>query len=371
MDAMEVKSNFWLEKRVLITGHTGFKGSWLTLLLNHLGASVFGISDKLVSTNNIWTDFLTSDIYRASAVDHSLIDIRNYATLANKVLELEPDIVFHLAAQPLVIDSYLNPEDTWETNVQGTLNLLKAIGQTNKTRSIVVVTTDKVYRDTGLKSKYVESDELGGLDPYSSSKSSVELLVSSWRAALHSRKSQTNRKISISTARAGNVIGGGDYSSQRIIPDLVRSLTNHEPLHLRLPNAVRPWQHVLEPLMGYILLAEFQCLTPNFQGEAFNFGPVDQKLITVSELVSRASYIWGSQPEIILNSNHHLESEHLDLCSNKADAILNWKPILTLDEVLHMTIDWYQQHSNGVSPHQLCLQQIKSYCHHPRYRHLL
>ena len=367
MEAMELNSTFWLDKRVLVTGHTGFKGAWLTLLLNQLGANVVGVSDKVVPTNCIWSDFFESENYKKSLTSHSLIDLRDYATLAHRISEVQPDIVFHLAAQPLVLDSYLHPEATWEVNVQGTVNLLRSIGMISKSVSIVIVTTDKVYKDNRLKAKYVEGDEIGGSDPYSASKSAVEFLVSSWRAALDSRNSQTDRKISISTARAGNVIGGGDFSSQRIIPDLVRSLTNQRPLQLRLPNAVRPWQHVLEPLMGYLQLAQFQSLTPNFKGEAFNFGPVNHKLITVGELVSRASSLWGSQPEITLNSKSAHESDYLDLCSSKADTVLKWRPILTLDEVLGMTMEWYKQNANGARPYQLCIQQIEYYCNHPNF----
>ena len=349
-------SNFWSNKKVLITGDSGFKGSWLTCLLLKLGCKITGISLKPDKSNKLYNElkkdknFFNSKYIRN--YKHLDLDIRNYEKLYNLITEFEPDIIFHLAAQPLVRESYKNPILTWDTNVMGTINLLNSI-KNLKSCSVVVITTDKVYENRNETSSYKESDELGGTDTYSSSKSAGELAVKSWR------KSFYQGNIKISTARAGNVIGGGDWAYERIVPDTINALINNKKLRLRYPNAIRPWQHVLDPLSGYLILAEKQI--QNQKSYAYNFGPNDNERLTVIELVNKISFEWGEKIKIVNDENQPPETNHLTLSTQKAKVELNWHPKWDVNKSISQTINWYKKVHNNASPFDTIIDDIDNF----------
>lgn len=261
---------FWKNKKVFITGHTGFKGSWLTMMLSSMGAKVKGYSLPLDKENYLFGLI-------KEKVSHEIIhkegDILNKSSLNNEVQKFEPDIVFHMAAQALVRKSYLEPVLTWETNLLGSLNLFNSLKEIKKECTVIVVTTDKVYKNKEWEFGYRENDQLGGHDPYSASKAALEIAVESWRKSFCGRGPMKNRNINIASVRAGNVIGGGDMAQDRIIPDAIRALRNSKPIKIRNPLSTRPWQHVLDPLSGYLILAEHLYKDPNNFSEAYNFGP--------------------------------------------------------------------------------------------------
>lgn len=325
--------DFWSGKRVLITGHTGFKGSWLSLWLSDLGADLHGIS--LAPEDGALFDML--DL--RSRMAHSVLDIREAELLRVRVVEIDPDIVFHLAAQPLVIDGYRRPLETFETNVMGTANLLNALRDGTKRQVIVCVTTDKVYKNREWEFGYREDDTLGGHDPYSASKAAVELIAASYACSFF----EGDSPVRMATARAGNVIGGGDMSANRLVPDIARSLSRSEALALRHPAAIRPWQHVLDPLAGYIILAEAlygdaQRALPT----AFNFGPGRDSERTVAELVQTAGRIWDMElPVKDIESAFH-ETERLMLSTDRAAAVLGWAPRWSFEHSVVETMRWYQ-----------------------------
>ena len=349
--------NFWQNKKVLITGDSGFKGSWLTCLLLKLGSNVTGISLKPDSSNLLYKhlsediefkNFLNKNIY-----NHHDVDIRENQNLKNIVKEIQPDVIFHLAAQPLVRESYISPDITWETNVMGTINLLEAI-RLLKSCSVVIVTTDKVYENYSWEYSYRENDKLGGYDPYSSSKSAVELAVKSWRKSF-----LNNNDIKISTARAGNVIGGGDWAVDRLVPDIINSLIKRKTLTLRYPNAVRPWQHVLDPLWGYIKLAELQLLKKT--SSEYNFGPFIKEVNSVENLVNKISNEWGEKINIETIDNQPSESRFLTLAIDKALNELDWKPAWGLDKTIYETVKWYKNVNAGESAYKNILDNIESF----------
>ncbi len=326
-------SGFWSGKRVLITGHTGFKGSWLSLWLGDLGAELSGIA--LAPEEGALFEMLDLP----SQMGHSILDIRDAERLQNRVAEVDPDIVFHLAAQPLVIDGYLRPLETFETNVMGTANLLNALRDADKPRAIVCVTTDKVYKNREWEFGYREEDVLGGHDPYSASKAAVELVAASYGSSFFHGDSL----VRMATARAGNVIGGGDMSANRLVPDIARSLSRGEPLALRHPMATRPWQHVLDPLGGYITLAEALYVDEvRTLPTAFNFGPDRDAEQTVAQLVRAAGRVWEmDQPITDVDSAYH-ETERLMLNTDRAAAALDWAPRWGFEQSLAETMRWYK-----------------------------
>ena len=330
--------SFYEGKKVFITGHTGFKGAWLTFWLYSLGANVKGYALAPVRHQDLFNQ-MNGDSLCTSVIG----DIRDQNRLETELLSFQPDIVFHLAAQPLVIQSYNEPELTYETNVMGTAYLLKSIKALNKKCTCVLITTDKVYENKEWYYPYREEDVLGGYDPYSSSKAASELLIKSYRASFFNIKDFDKHKKAIAVARAGNVIGGGDWSDNRIIPDIIRALMIKNKVSVRNPHAVRPWQHVLEPLGGYLLLGMNLDKDPIAFSEAWNFGPLLADTFSVESLVKKAIAIWGEGVFEIHNSDIKLhEAGLLRLDISKAQAMLSWKPTMTCDQAIQMTINWYK-----------------------------
>jgi len=347
---MECIRNFYKGKKVFITGHTGFKGSWLSIWLNKLGAEVIGYS------NEVKTD---KDNFVLAGLNKKLIDLRgdiNDQLLLTSIQKYKPEIVFHLAAQPLVLYSYENPLETYMSNVMGTLNLLEAIKKCESVKSVVVITTDKCYLNNEWCFGYREIDALGGCDPYSSSKACAEIAVDSFRKSYFS-----DLKRGIATARAGNVIGGGDWSADRIIPDAIRKLSKNEVINVRNPNFIRPWQHVLEPLGGYLVLAMKLYNDPVRYSEAFNFGPKNSEVLDVESIVKKIVHFYGQGNYTTANSetNPH-EANTLTLDISKSMHELNWKPKLNIDQAIEMTIEWYKNYDK-VDVYELCLNQISYY----------
>ena len=332
-------------RRVLISGHTGFKGSWLALWLEQLGAKVSGVSlDPETQPNHFDLLDLSIDDYR--------LDIRKADEIKNLVEKLCPDIVFHLAAQPLVRRSYRDPLGNWSTNVMGTANVLEACRNVDSVRAIVAITTDKVYANQEWPWGYRENDRLGGHDPYSASKAACELLIDSYRKSYFADSSAPLT----ASARAGNVIGGGDWSEDRLIPDLVRSVDKNTPLVIRSPNATRPWQHVLECLAGYLLLGQRLLEGQREYAEAWNFGPGSDSNRTVSEVLKLMQAHWPQLKWEQTNTPQTHEANLLYLDHSKAKDRLSWKPVWSLDRALQATADWYrqcQEHGAVMSGRQL------------------
>jgi len=341
--------------RVIVTGHTGFKGSWLAIWLKELGAKVMGISlDPHTKPSH----------FQASKVGSGIKDIRlnicNKKTLEKKIISFKPNFIFHLAAQALVGQSYKKPLTTWQTNVVGTLNILESVRKLNNSCSVVIITSDKCYLNRETHIGYKESDILGGKDPYSSSKACAEILIQSHIKTFFREKD----KIRIATARAGNVIGGGDWSENRIIPDCVRYWSKGEKARLRNPNSTRPWQHVLEAVGGYLCLAINLKSNKKLHGESFNFGPGLTKEYSVLELVKTMSVYWNnvSWKKNPKSKRKFYESGLLRLNCNKAKKILKWKTILKFDELMEMVTDWYRNYYlDKKNAHKLTSKQIKNY----------
>jgi len=330
-----------------ITGHTGFKGSWLVQLLKSQGHAVSGLSLDPIPGSI----FETADLGRMLELDFR-VDIRDAAATGEAITTTQPDVVIHLAAQPLVRQSYLDPEETFTTNVMGTMNVLEAVRDCPSVQAHLVITTDKVYRNVNQKAGYKEDDPLGGTDPYSASKAMADLLTQSWIASFPGSPT--------AIARAGNVIGGGDVSQDRLLPDLVRSFNAKQPARLRYPNAVRPWQHVLDSLHGYTLLVD-SLLQGEGQG-AWNFGPPDTNVNSVSVVADTAVSYWGNGAswEVERGTQPH-EAALLTLNSAKARAALGWNDALDFDTAVRWTLDWERRFLNGDSPLDLCAEQIAAF----------
>ncbi len=345
--------NFWNGKRVFLTGHTGFKGTWLTLWLKELGAEVFGYSLDKPSEPSL---FEVLDA-KASCVDF-LGDIRDLKFLSKCMNDTKPEIVLHLAAQPLVRDSYQFPVETYNTNVMGTIHVLEAIRTTPSVRSAVVVTTDKCYDNKEWVWGYRESDSLGGYDPYSSSKACTEIVVSSWRRSFFN-----DGQVGIATARAGNVIGGGDWAKDRIVPDLIRAFENGQVAKIRNPFAIRPWQHVLEPLCGYMTLCEAVWNRKPNSCEAWNFGPSDESIKTVEWIANTVSSLYpGASWEHEGHSKQPHEANLLALDCAKARYQLNWHPKWQIERTLEETVEWHKLYQNDPrSIFDFSLFQIRNY----------
>lgn len=352
---------FWKGRRVFITGHTGFKGGWLVLWLASLGARLSGYALP-PPTNPAIFDVLNLSNY----IESTLADVRDGGKLAKVLLTHEPEIVFHLAAQPLVRASYADPVTTYSTNVMGTANLLEAVRAVDSVRAVVVVTTDKCYENYGLPYAYREADRLGGQDPYSSSKACTELVAHSYRSSFFSTGSADSRQVGIATARAGNVIGGGDWSEDRLLPDAVRAFGRGETLHLRYPSAIRPWQHVLEPLGGYLTLAEKLFHYPNQFSGPWNFGPSQDSVASVQEVVALAGKAWAeaSSTQVKWNAapgSHPHEEAFLLLDSTKSGKELGWSPVLGLSASVRSVIGFEHAFRTGLSIRDYCLKEIDDY----------
>jgi CDP-glucose 4,6-dehydratase len=347
--------SFYRQKTVLVTGHTGFKGGWLCLWLKALGARVIG----LALPPSPATPSLYAAANVAGGMQSVLGDIRDAALVRRTFDEHRPEIVFHLAAQPLVRRSYAEPIETFHTNVLGTVHVLEAVRRCPSVRSVVVVTTDKCYENHEWPWAYRENDGLGGHDPYSSSKACAEIATAAYRRSFFAAADAAE----VATARAGNVIGGGDWSTDRLVPDVLRSLAAGQPVVLRSPDAVRPWQHVLEPLRGYLLLAERLWTRPGKFAEAWNFGPTDEACVPVRDLATRLGRLWGPSRIVCQPSaDAPHEARQLTLDSSKARQRLDWRPFLTLDDALYMTVDWQRHYLKSPDSLAACTAgQIESY----------
>ena len=346
--------NYYKGKKVFLTGHTGFKGSWLLCWLEFLGAEVMGYALPPEKSEDLY------HVINGDSICHSILeDIRDQDKLADAILQFKPDFIFHLAAQPLVRRSYQQPVDTFEVNVIGTANILEAVRGLTKPCISVIVTTDKVYENYEKDYAYKETDRLGGYDPYSASKAASELVVNSYRNSFFNNAEVNTYGKSIASARAGNVIGGGDWAEDRIIPDIVRAVSSGSEIRLRNPKAIRPWQHVLDPLMGYLLLAARMVENPKKYSEAWNFGPMNEDAdLSVKQLAIKAIEIWGQGSIKNASSKEHVhEAQLLKLDVIKSLEKLNWKPKLKPEKAIEWTLDFYK---NGNSKEYL-LRQILNY----------
>lgn len=353
----DIFDNFYNGKKVLITGHTGFKGSWLSIWLYSLGAKVIGIGLDPYSDKD---NFVLSRIGEKIEADIRA-DIRDGKKMKQIFEEYQPEIVFHLAAQPLVRLSYEIPVETYQTNVMGTINILEAIRVTDSAKVGVMITTDKCYENREQIWGYRENEPMGGYDPYSSSKGAAEIAISSWRRSFFNPEEYEKHGKSIASVRAGNVIGGGDWAVDRIIPDCIRAIETGKPIEIRSPHSVRPWQHVLEPLSGYMLLAKKMWEQPTEYCEAWNFGPHMESISTVWEVASKVieNYGKGELRDLSLPNALH-EAKLLMLDISKAKFRLDWEPRLNIDQTIALTVEWYK-HYPCEDPYSFSLSQIEEY----------
>ncbi len=347
-------SSVFKNKKVFLTGHTGFKGSWFLQTLSRMGANVVGYSLAPQNKTDLYYQ-INGDALCSKSI---IADIQNAELLTNSIVEFAPDFVFHLAAQPLVIASYENPLYTFAVNAQGTANLLEAIKHLPNKCICVCITTDKVYENPETGIPFLETDKLGGHDPYSASKAAAEIIISSFRNSFFSPEKFNTHQKSIASARAGNVIGGGDYADNRIIPDIVKSIENKKNIIIRNPRATRPWQHVIEPIGAYLLLAANMWNAPQTFANAYNFGPLPEDVVTVEQLANMAIQIFGKgNTEIIPNPNLH-EAQNLLLNIDKAKNELQWQPIYSAKESIALTIEWYKNNEEASTK---CMQLINNY----------
>ncbi len=364
----QITPAFWAGKRVLVTGHTGFKGSWLSLWLSELDAQVSGLSLEPETQPSLFNQLQLEQRLK----HHWIADIRDFGTVADAVEASQPQVVLHLAAQPLVRRGYRDPLGTWATNVQGSLHVLEALKVLHHPCAVVMVTTDKVYENREWDYGYREVDRLGGHDPYSASKAAAELAIASWRSSFCGSARHQTAYLAIATVRAGNVIGGGDWSKDRVMPDAIRSLSANQSIALRNPMATRPWQHVLEPLGGYLLLAEqllktqmapmgHEPLGLNHYNSAFNFGPYLESNRTVQELVEVVLQHWPGTWFDFSGPNEPHEAGRLHLQIDKAHNQLGWQPLWDFKTTVGLTVGWYRAVYQGANPLQCCLADVKAY----------
>ena len=345
-------------KTILVTGHTGFKGSWLCLWLAQLGAEVHGYALPPDTEPNHYAATKISELLTSE----KLADLRDRDTLTKYIHAVHPDCIFHLAAQPLVRKSYAEPVETFDTNVMGSIYVMEAVRAMQKPCAVIMITSDKCYLNTGKAEGYVETDPLGGYDPYSASKASAEIAIASWRNAFFSPEKIDEHNVHIASVRAGNVIGGGDWAEDRIIPDAVRAVVSGKQLDIRSPQAVRPWQHVLEPLSGYMLLAAKMLSGKNGFENAWNFGPLLNDTATVSELIDKFYEYWGKGKAFYDPKHATLhEAAFLRLSSEKSISLLGWKPVWSLNETLVVTANWYKNYYSGKDALTLSLNDIMEY----------
>ena len=361
--------DIYKKRKVLITGHTGFKGSWLAIWLKELGADVVGYSLEPPSEPN---NFEATKLQEK--ITHIHGDIRDLDRLMGTFKKYQPEFVFHLAAQPLVRLSYEEPKLTFDTNVGGTVNVFEAVRKTPSVKVLVNITSDKCYENREWVWGYRENDPMGGHDPYSASKGCAELVFNAYLKSFFSQSAAQNRTIGAASARAGNVIGGGDWGADRLVPDCIRALSGHQPIGIRSPQAVRPWQHVLEPLGGYLLLGAALWQDPQKYSGPWNFGPDNGSHLTVAEMADRLIKYWGSGSWDDLSDPKALhEANLLKLNCDKAHAELNWYSVLTIDECLQMTAGWYKKYymeNQNSDVYAFCVSQIHGYMDRATKKHL-
>ncbi|MGP0014059.1 CDP-glucose 4,6-dehydratase [Pseudomonas sp.] len=356
MEAVGLSRAFWSGKRVLLTGHTGFKGCWLALWLESLGAQVSGFA------LDPGTDPSLFELARVGeGLNDQRGDLRDLGALLELIADTEPEIVLHLAAQPLVREAYRDPLGTYSSNVMGTLNLLEAIRQVGGVRACVLVTTDKVYANQEWAWPYRENEALGGHDPYSSSKACCELLAQSYVASFFPAERYEAHGLAVATARAGNVLGGGDFSPERLIPDVLRAWSADEPVTLRYPQAVRPWQHALEPLAGYLQLAAALYERGPEAAGAWNFGPGEDDMCSVGDVVARLAGRWPQAPGLRVEPSELHEAGLLRLDSSRARQLLGWQARWSLQQCLEHTLDWHLAWKNAEDMRSVTLAQLNLY----------
>ena len=347
-----INPSFWRGKRVLLTGHTGFKGGWLSLWLQSMGVELLGVALNPQALPALFNVARVSE-----GMDHRIADIRDYEKIKSLMANFMPEIVIHMAAQPLVRLSYQSPVETYATNVMGTVHVLEAARQIDAVRAIVNITTDKCYENKEWAWGYRENESMGGHDPYSSSKGCAELVSSAYRKSFLSEQG-----IALATARAGNVIGGGDWANDRLVPDILRALEKNKPVLIRNPYAIRPWQHVLEPLSGYLILAQNLYEHGQADAESWNFGPRDEDAQSVQWIVEQLCEAWGGESSWSLQPGEHPhEANFLKLDISKARQRLQWSPRWSLDTALSNIVDWHHAWLAKEDMRSICLQQIECY----------
>ncbi|HXJ85499.1 MAG TPA: CDP-glucose 4,6-dehydratase [Candidatus Binatia bacterium] len=347
----------WRNRRVFLTGHTGFKGSWLAIWLNQLGAKVRGYALDPCTEPNMFTLATVG-----SLLEDCRGDIRDYATLESSMTRFAPEVVFHMAAQPLVRRSYTDPVTTYETNVMGTVHVLEAIRRTPSVRAVVCITTDKVYHNREWVWPYRETDPLGGYDPYASSKACSEIVSAAYQSSFFPVERLHEHHVAMATARAGNVIGGGDWSEDRLIPDLLRGFCSGKPVLIRKPDAIRPWQHVLDPLHGYLMLSERLLAAQGHCGSAYNFGPSHEDTWPVERIADKFVAVWGAGASWKRDPNPGAhEANYLRLDASKARFELGWQSRLNIAAALEWTIAWYSAWNRGENLAEFTAKQIAEY----------
>lgn len=352
-----IEKDFWHGKRVLLTGHTGFKGSWLSIWLHCLGAVVSGYALKPPTEPSLFNICRIADL-----VDSREGDVRDLDNVCCVMQSVQPDIVIHMAAQPLVRVSYQSPVETYQTNVMGTVHVLEAVRRTPSVRAVINVTTDKCYENKEWFWGYRENESMGGYDPYSNSKACSELVTAAFRSSFFNPADYDKHGVAIATARAGNVIGGGDWAEDRLIPDFLRAMNSGEKIRIRNPKAVRPWQHVLEPLCGYLMLAQRLCEEGATFAEGWNFGPDDNDAQPVEWIVQELCRLWGKNAGHELDDDvHPHEAGYLKLDCSKAKMRLDWKPRWCLQEALFRIVAWNKAYCDQQDMQVMCLQQIADY----------
>ena len=350
---MRVNPDFWRRKRVFLTGHTGFKGSWLSLWLQSVGTQVHGLALTPPTSPNLFTVAHVA----AGMASHTIGDIRDLVTVQEAMQAAQPDIVIHMAAQPLVRLSYAEPVETYATNVMGTVHVLESARRTPSVKAIVVVTTDKCYENKEWAWGYRENEAVGGHDPYSNSKGCAELVTSAYRNSF-----LQNSGIAVASARAGNVIGGGDWATDRLVPDILRAFQQNRPVTIRNPHATRPWQHVLEPLSGYLTLAERLYTQGQAYAEGWNFGPKDDDAQSVQWIVEHMVNCWGNGANWQQDGSvHPHEANYLKLDISKAKTRLGWQPRWSLETALEKITTWHQAYLTNTNMHEFTMQQIANY----------
>lgn len=362
MEAM-VSQHFWSGKRVFITGHTGFKGAWLCLWLKRLGAEVTGYSLEPPTTPSLY------DLASIGELTYGInADVRDFDKLRNAIETCQPEIIFHMAAQALVRRSYLDPIGTYSTNVMGTVNLLEAVRQVGGVRTIINVTSDKCYENKEWIWGYRETESMGGYDPYSSSKGCAELITGAYRNSFFNPSNYARHGVALASVRAGNVIGGGDWGEDRLVPDCVRAFLKGKKILIRRPEAIRPWQHVLEPLNGYLMLAE-KLYNGNLElAQGWNFGPFDRDAKTVEWVVRRFCDGWHNAPGYVVEEGlQQHEAHYLKLDCSKAIMVLGWLPRWDIETALRMVINWTRQYQAGRNVRYICYEQIEQYAASPAY----